>query len=105
MGTINVTLRDGTEHSVEAAAGNSVMETIRDAGIDEVLALCGGCCSCATCHVHVAGEWFEKLSAMSEDEDDLLESSDHRSQHSRLSCQIEYTDALDGLRLAIAEED
>jgi 2Fe-2S ferredoxin len=53
----------------------------------------------------VAGEWFDKLSAMSEDEDDLLESSDHRTLQSRLSCQIAYTDALDGLQLAIAPED
>ena len=105
MGTINITLRDGTEQSVEAADGRSVMEAIRDAGIDELLALCGGCCSCATCHVHVVDEWFDKLPAMSEDEDDLLDSSDHRTLQSRLSCQIAYTDALDGLQLAIAPED
>ena len=48
MGTINVTLRDGTDQSVEAADGSSVMEAIRDAGIDELLALCGGCCSCGS---------------------------------------------------------
>ena len=105
MGTINVTLRDGTDQSVEAADGSSVMEAIRDAGIDELLALCGGCCSCATCHVHVVDEWFDKLPAMSEDEDDLLDSSDHRTLQSRLSCQITYADALDGLQLAIAPED
>ena len=105
MGTINVTLRDGTDQSVEAADGSSVMEAIRNAGIDELLALCGGCCSCATCHVHVVDEWFDKLPAMSEDEDDLLDSSDHRTLQSRLSCQITYTDALDGLQLAIAPED
>jgi 2Fe-2S ferredoxin len=105
MGTINITLRDGTDQSVEAADGSSVMEAIRDAGIDELLALCGGCCSCATCHVHVVDEWFDKLPAMSEDEDDLLDSSDHRTLQSRLSCQITYADALDGLQLAIAPED
>ncbi|MBS0476365.1 MAG: 2Fe-2S iron-sulfur cluster binding domain-containing protein [Proteobacteria bacterium] len=97
--------RAGEESTVEAAAGLSVMEAIRDNGFDELLALCGGCCSCATCHVHVAPEWSDKLPAMSEDENDLLDSSDHRDDTSRLSCQIQLTDALDGLKVAIAPED
>ena len=105
MGTINVTLRDGTEQSVEAVGGSSVMEAIRDAGIDELLALCGGCCSCATCHVIVDPAFTDKLPEMSEDEDDLLDSSDHRTETSRLSCQIPMTADLDGLKVQIAEED
>ena len=81
------------------------MEAIRDNGFDELLALCGGCCSCATCHVHVDPEFADLLPAMTGDEDDLLDSSDDRDATSRLSCQIPFSDALDGLRVRIAEED
>ena len=76
-----------------------------DPVFDELLALCGGCCSCATCHVHVDPEFAAKLPDMSEDEDDLLESSSDRNATSRLSCQIPFSDALDGLRVTIAAED
>ena len=105
MPTIHVTGRDGEEKAVFVDSGISVMEAIRDNGFDELLALCGGCCSCATCHVHVDADWKAKLPEMSEDEDDLLESSDHRDEYSRLSCQIELSDELDGLKVRIAEED
>ena len=105
MPRLVVVNRAGEEKEVEATAGLSVMEAIRDNGFDELLALCGGCCSCATCHVHVADDWVGKLAPMSEDENDLLDSSDHRNETSRLSCQIEMSDALDGLKVAIAPED
>lgn len=105
MPTINVTTREGEVRQLVAEPGHSVMETIRDGGIDELLALCGGCCSCATCHVHIAPDFFDDLPAMSEDENDLLESSSHRDAYSRLSCQVVVTDALDGLELTIAQED
>jgi 2Fe-2S ferredoxin len=81
------------------------METIRDAGMDELLALCGGCCSCATCHVHIDPAFPGLLPPMSEDEDDLLDSSDHRNGTSRLSCQMALTNDLNGLRVTIAPED
>ncbi len=97
--------RAGTEKTVDAGAGLTVMEAIRDNGFDELLALCGGCCSCATCHIHVDADWLGKLPAMSEDENDLLESSDHRDETSRLSCQIQLTSDLDGLKVTIAPED
>lgn len=105
MPTIHVTGRDGEEKAVSVDNGISVMEAIRDNGFDELLALCGGCCSCATCHVHVDADWKARLPAMSEDEDDLLESSDHRNEFSRLSCQIELSDDLEGLKVRIAPED
>ena len=105
MAKLIVTTRDGTEHEVEGQAGLSVMEIIRDAGFDELLALCGGCCSCATCHVHVDPAFAGKVEPMGEDENDLLESSNHRNDQSRLSCQIPFSDALDGLRVRIAAED
>ncbi|MEO0032491.1 MAG: hypothetical protein RIS94_2249 [Pseudomonadota bacterium] len=97
--------RSGEEKTVEADAGLSVMEAIRDNGFDELLALCGGCCSCATCHVYVDPAFAGAIEAMSEDENDLLDSSDHRNETSRLSCQVKITDALDGLRVTIAPED
>lgn len=105
MPSLTITTRDGTERTVEARVGWSVMENIRDNGFDELLALCGGCCSCATCHVHVDPDWFNKLQPRNADEDDLLDTSDYKTPLSRLSCQIEYTDALDGLRVTIAPED
>lgn len=103
MAEIIVTTREGQEIALAAKPGMSVMEIIRDGGIDELLALCGGCCSCATCHVYVA-DGFETGSA-SADEDDLLDSSDHKTPASRLSCQIAFTAALDGLKVIIAPED
>lgn len=105
MATLIVTKRDGDTVELSATAGLSVMEIIRDGGIDELLALCGGCCSCATCHVHVDAAFADKVNPMGEDENDLLESSDHRNPASRLSCQIPFTAALDGLRVTIAQED
>jgi len=105
MPKLVVVSRSGEETTVDAASGLTVMEAIRDNGFDELLALCGGCCSCATCHVHVDPAFAALLPAMSEDENDLLDSSDHRDATSRLSCQLPLTDALDGLRVTIAEED
>ncbi|MCZ8173355.1 MAG: 2Fe-2S iron-sulfur cluster-binding protein [Novosphingobium sp.] len=105
MPKLVVVNRAGEEQAVEASAGLSVMEAIRDNGFDELLALCGGCCSCATCHIHVDAAWADKLPTMSEDENDLLDSSDHRSATSRLACQIQLTSDLDGLKVTIAAED
>ncbi|MFN3520239.1 MAG: ferredoxin [Sphingomonas sp.] len=105
MPKLIVTLRDGEEREIDGSAGLSVMEVIRDGGIDEILALCGGCCSCATCHIHVDPEFTAKLPPISEDENDLLDSSSTRDEYSRLSCQLPFGPDLDGLKVRIAEED
>ena len=105
MAQLTIVSRDGSEKTVQGRNGWSVMENIREAGFDELLALCGGCCSCATCHVHVDPEFFGKLPAISEDEDDLLDSSVDRDEWSRLGCQIPFTADLDGLKVRIAAED
>jgi len=105
MPKITVISRDGEARDVEAENDLTLMEVIRDNGFDELLALCGGCCSCATCHVHVDPAFAEKVGKMGEDEDDLLESTEHRNETSRLSCQIEVSDALEGLIVTIAPED
>lgn len=105
MPKLVVVTREGEEKTVEGESGLSVMEIIRDNGFDELLALCGGCCSCATCHVHVDPDFVAKLPGVGEDESDLLDSSDHRNEYSRLSCQINFSDDLDGLKVTIAQED
>jgi 2Fe-2S ferredoxin len=105
MPKLIVTTRAGETSTVDAIDGLTVMEAIRDNGFDELLALCGGCCSCATCHVHVDPEFFDKLPPISEDEDDLLDSSGDRDEFSRLGCQIPFTADLDGLKVRIAAED
>ncbi|MDH7640774.1 2Fe-2S iron-sulfur cluster-binding protein [Sphingomonas oryzagri] len=105
MPKLIVVTREGQESTVEGEAGLSVMEVIRDNGFDELMALCGGCCSCATCHIYVDEAFADQLPAMSEDENDLLDSSDHRNDTSRLSCQIPFSAALDGLKVTIAPED
>jgi len=105
MPTIHVTTRDGQVRSFEGTNGLSLMENLRANGIDEVLALCGGCMSCATCHVYVDEAWLSALPPQSEDEDDLLDSSGAREANSRLSCQIAVGDALDGISVTVAPED
>jgi len=83
----------------------SVMEAIRDGGIDELLALCGGGCACATCHVYVDAASSDLVPPMSDDENELLESSSHRTGQSRLACQIRLDESLSGLRVTVAPED
>ena len=105
MFQVVVTTRDGAEHVLSGEPGLSVMEIIRDAGFDELLAMCGGSCSCATCHIYVAPDHWERIAPMSVDENDLLDSSDHRMDRSRLSCQVIFSAELDGLSVKIAPED
>jgi 2Fe-2S ferredoxin len=106
MPKLIVITRDGKENETHGEVGLSVMEIIRSAGIDGVLALCGGCCSCATCHVYVDPEFESRLPAMSEQENDLLDGSSwRRGRSSRLSCQIPFGHELDGLRVTIVPED
>ncbi|MDB5969360.1 MAG: ferredoxin [Hydrocarboniphaga sp.] len=105
MPTLIIKNRSGIGKTIEAASGRSLMETLREAGFDELLALCGGCCSCATCHVHVEAGALARLPKMSDDENDLLEATSSRDELSRLSCQIEVSDALEGAVITIADED
>ncbi|HYD24511.1 MAG TPA: 2Fe-2S iron-sulfur cluster-binding protein [Croceibacterium sp.] len=105
MAEVIVTTRQGEERRLPLEPGLTLMETIRDGGVDELLALCGGCCSCATCHVHVDPQFAHLLPPLSADENDLLDSSDDRDATSRLSCQIPLSPELDGLRVTIAAED
>jgi 2Fe-2S ferredoxin len=105
MPKLTIVDRSGNAKTVEGTSGWSVMENIRDNGFDELIAMCGGCCSCATCHVHVDPEWADRVGSPDPDENDLLDTSNHKIETSRLSCQIRFTDALDGLEVRIAPED
>ena len=105
MGKIVVTDRAGDKHEIEIAAGDSIMDPLRelDAGIE---ALCGGMCSCATCHIFVEPKWFGKLGDAQDDELELLEETEcFRADASRLSCQVEFSDELDGMTFTIAPEE
>jgi 2Fe-2S ferredoxin len=105
MGRIVVTDRAGEKHEIEIAAGDNIMEPLRELS-DGVEALCGGMCSCATCHIFVAPEWAAKLETPQDDELELLEETEcFRKDESRLSCQIEYQDGLDGMTFTIAPEE
>lgn len=105
MIAMTAVLRDGSQLELSGTDGVSVMETLRRGGVEEVLALCGGCCSCATCHVYVEYPAMDQLPPMQPDEDDLLDSSGHRTELSRLSCQLTCGPALDGLRVRVAPEE
>jgi ferredoxin, 2Fe-2S len=105
MAEFTVTTRSGETRAVDGQGDLSVMEALRDSGFDELLALCGGCCSCATCHVHIDPASFDALPTMTEDENDLLDSSSHRDAYSRLSCQLRIADIPSGMIVTIAQED
>jgi len=95
--------RDGSRTVVEAAAGKSVMEIAVAHGV-ELEAACEGCLACATCHVHVAEDWFNRLPPPSEEERDMLDLAFAPTPLSRLSCQIQVTEDMDGILFTLAEE-
>lgn len=100
--TIHVKDASGASHAINGPEGRSVMEILKEHG-EPIEAICGGSCSCATCHVYVDPQWYARLAQPSEDERFLLEgSSEYRAGASRLSCQIRFAPGLDGLTLECA---
>src|SRR5437773_2136646 len=88
---------DGTVRTVDAEIGATVMETALRNDVPGILATCGGSCACATCHVYVEDEWFDRLGPLSLDELDMLDTAHDRRENSRLSCQIQVTEEIDRL--------
>lgn len=99
---IIVTDQTGQQHRLDALEGWSAMEIMRDFGLN-IKAECGGCMSCATCHVYVDAGWTDKLYPPRDEEADMLESEAFAvAENSRLSCQILFTEELNGLKLTLA---
>lgn len=103
--TVIVTDREGRERTLEGKDGVSLMQIIRNAGADEPFALCGGSCSCATCHVYVDPAFAGALPPASAEELEVLDSTAHLRETSRLSCQIPFKSEMSGLRVEIAPAD
>lgn len=101
---IFVTDQEGKEHTLEAIEGWRVMEIIREHGLP-IKAECGGACACATCHVYVDEDWLGKLAEMRDDEEEMLDEAFDVQENSRLSCQIIMDEALDGLKVKLAENN
>ena len=92
---------DGSSRSIEARVGYSVMEVAVDHGIPGVEAECGGSLTCSTCHCHVDEAWMARVGPPSAPEAALLQFAFEPGHDSRLTCQIDVTDDLDGLRLRV----
>ena len=95
--------REGNTNELISENGLTLMEIIRDAGLD-IEAACGGCCACATCHVYIDKNWISKLPKIGIDEESMLDQAFHVTEKSRLGCQIEYNDDLNGINLTLAPE-
>ncbi len=105
MPKITYVTTDGERHEVEVENGYSVMEGAINNDIDGIVAECGGACACATCHGYIDEQWLDKLPEMDDMEDSMLDAAFERKSNSRLTCQIEVSDELDGLVVRVGEND
>lgn len=96
---------NGVRQECKVANGVSVMEGAIQNGIAGILAICGGSCACSTCHAYIDAAWTERVGGPSDIEESTLELANDRKSGSRLTCQIEVTDALDGLVVHVAQND
>ena len=103
MPKITFVEHNGTQHTVEAESGKSVMQAAMDSLVPGIDADCGGECSCATCHVMVNADWLAKVGAPNDAEDSMLDLNPERAENSRLSCQLTISDDLDGLIVDLPE--
>lgn len=101
MGTIRIKDLAGEEHEIPAVEGWRVMEIIREHGFD-IEGLCGGACACATCHVTVDPNWIDRLHPAREEEEAMLDGLPQVEPNSRLSCQLIFSEELNGLSLSLA---
>ena len=103
MPKLIITDRQGKKSEIEFDTNFTLMEALRDNGYD-IEASCGGCCACATCHVYIDEKWVNKLNNMDDDEESMLDQAFDVKNNSRLSCQINLSEELDGLKIEIAPE-
>jgi 2Fe-2S ferredoxin len=96
---------EGRRRELEVEAGTTLMEAAVDNDVAGIVAECGGACACATCHAYVADAWVGRLPPLSDMEDAMLDSAAERRPTSRLTCQVEMTDALDGIELEVARNE
>ena len=104
MPKINYIEHNGKLHKIEVDNGLSVMEGAVQNDIPGIDADCGGSMACATCHVYVKEEWFDKLEKKEDGEEDMLDMAYEPNKFSRLSCQLIVTDKLDGLEVTIPKK-
>jgi 2Fe-2S ferredoxin len=104
MPNIQVTDLSGKVSTLKAKSGETLMEALRDNGYSDIEAVCGGVCSCSTCHVYLEAGWFDKTGERSEDENQLVTSTDYFKPNSRLSCQVTVSDDMDGMVVTIAHQ-
>lgn len=103
MPAITVIEFNGTQHTIEADAGRTLMENVMDNGIPGIDADCGGACACGTCHCFLADDWRGLAGAPEALEESMLSMRPDREEASRLSCQIRVTDAMDGMAIRLPE--
>ena len=104
MPKITYIAQDGSSRVIEAPVGGTVMESALDNDVDGIVAVCGGSCSCSTCHVYIDEAWIEAVGPRHVEEDFVLEQGIDVRPNSRLSCQIDVTEALDGLVVHLPAE-
>ncbi len=95
--------RSGERQSVDVPVGHSLMEGAIDHNVSGIVGECGGACACATCHAYIGSEWLGKLPPLDDMEDAMLDAAADRRENSRLTCQIQVTEELDGLLLEVAD--
>ena len=104
MAKITYIENNGKSHTVEVAEGLTVMEGAVQNNIPGIDADCGGGMACATCHVYVKDEWFDRINKKSEGEDDMIDQAYEPKKSSRLSCQIQVSPEIDGLEVHLPEK-
>jgi 2Fe-2S ferredoxin len=93
---------NGARREVTVAAGMTLMEAAVDNDVAGIIGECGGACACATCHAYIGAPWSDRLPPLEDMEDAMLDSAAERRPTSRLTCQIEVTNALDGIEVEVA---
>lgn len=101
MPNITYVESNGTEHTVDVEENMNLMEGSTINLLPGIEGMCGGICSCCTCHVYIEDEWADKCNAITDGEDRLLEGSQHRKGSSRLGCQVIVTYEMDGMRVLL----